>query len=68
VPCLAQHEYAILIEIVGIHKNCDGFFYQSVSVTCTPGKNGGLIEVKFVSEFCAVLCDSILQFLYLQIL
>jgi hypothetical protein len=58
VSCLVQHESAVPVKIVGMQSDFDGFLYQSVSVSCTPGKNGGLIKVSFVTEFYAMFRDS----------
>jgi hypothetical protein len=41
-----------------MQSDFDGFLYQSVSVSCTPGKNGGLIKVNFVTKFYALFRDS----------
>jgi hypothetical protein len=63
VPHLAQHESTVPVKTVGMQLDFDGFLYQSVSLSCTHGKNGGLIKVNFVNEFYAMFHDS--RFLWL---
>jgi hypothetical protein len=58
VPCLAHHESAIPTKTTGMQTDFNGFIYQTVNATCTPGKNGDLIKVNFLPEFYAVFCNS----------
>jgi hypothetical protein len=57
--CHAWHSMNLLslLRTDGMKMDFSGYLYHSVSVTCTFGKNGGLIKVNFVSEFCAEFYD-----------